>query len=126
MRQDREYRIGKESKFLYIGLCGAVGPRAAEIEFIVDEIEFYAGQLGLHQPDVLFPAGKAGIEMRDLLHVIAKGILDAAVTRKDHTDVIMFFVKILRQRSGNVGKTAGLDKGNGFRCGKKHIRFHMI
>ena len=113
-RQCGKGSLGEESELLQVVEPVAVGLRAAEIAFVVDEIERDAVLDILHDPDVSVLSVVIHVEMIHILKLVADLFLDAHIFRDHDPDVKILLVKTFRQSAGNVSKASGLDKRNCF------------
>ena len=109
-RQTRQSRLIKKGKLLDILIYLSIRKHTAEVELIVKKIENNAIHLELEYAHILLSPGKIHIKMVDILHLLLVLLTDGSILRNDHTYIILFLVKVPRQRTYYVSKSAGLDK----------------
>ena len=56
-----------------------------------------------------------------MFHLLAIGLRDFAIERKDHARVHPLADKRLRKRADHIGQSAGLYEGDAFTCSKQNF-----
>ena len=114
-RQHFQYRTGKKCKTLCI-IVFAVDLLTGKIIFIVDEQIAHAVCEIFKDTAVLIAPCQLDIKTLEERHLFAPFLSDLAVQRADNSDLTALGSQCLRQRTGNVTQTAGLDKRCDFAC----------
>ena len=116
-RQHVQHRFAEETEpFGFV--IEIVQALAAEVVFVIDEIDRHAFVLQLEQAAVLAPPAQLDRLGRHRFQLTAKTLRYVAVQRNDHPGIDLQFFQRPRQRADDVGQSAGLGKRHRFGGGK--------
>ena len=123
-RQDRQGCFTEKSILLYLKQCIiAVRLESTEEAFVIDKIVFHTFHFGFHDSHIFFLPVEIHIKMCLIRELILHLLLHTGIFRKNHSDVKVFSVDTLGQRTDHIRQPTCLDKRNPFRCNKQNI-FH--
>ena len=116
-RQHVQHRFTEEAEPLGF-VIEIVQALAAEVVFVVDEIDSHAFVLQLEQAAVLPPPAQLDRLGRHPFQLAAKTLRHVAVQRNDHPGIDLQFFQRPRQSADDIGQSAGLGKRHRFGGGK--------
>ena len=123
MLQGINDRTGEEAETLIFVAAESVNIRTAKVILIIDKVECNTLILQGADAAVLLAPAEDYFEFTFELHLSLIGLGNLSIERQNHADIFPAVFKNGGQSADNVSQSAGLNKGNAFRCGKQQFQY---